>query len=62
MSKETIVTRRQRDGREDGSSAAPLSSGQRWSVARRREVALRLLRGEPPEALSRELSVEAYGF
>ena len=38
----------------------PLGPGQRWSVARKREVALRLLRGEPLEALSRELGVEMY--
>jgi transposase len=38
----------------------PLAPGQRWSLARKREVALRLLRGEPIEALSRELGVEVY--
>jgi hypothetical protein len=38
----------------------PLGPGQRWSVARKREVTLRLLRGEPLEALSRELGVELY--
>jgi len=38
----------------------PLAQGQRWSVARKREVALRLLRGEPAEMLSRELGVEIY--
>ena len=38
----------------------PLAPGQRWSLARKREVALRLLRGEPLEALSRELGVEVY--
>jgi transposase-like protein len=36
----------------------PLAPGQRWSLARKREVALRLLRGEPIGALSRELGVE----
>lgn len=34
--------------------------GQRWSLARKREVTLRLLRGEPIDALSRELGVEVY--
>jgi hypothetical protein len=34
--------------------SAPLLPGQRWSLARKREVALRLLRGEPIDALSRE--------
>ena len=37
-----------------------LLPGQRWSLARKREVALRLLRGEPLDALSRELGVEIY--
>ena len=40
--------------------AGPLAPGQRWSVARKREVILRLLRGESVEALSRELGVEIY--
>jgi transposase len=38
----------------------PLGPGQRWSLTRKREVALRLLRGEPVEALSRELGVEIH--
>lgn len=38
----------------------PLAPGQRWSVARKREVALRLLRGESVDALSRELGVEIH--
>ena len=42
------------------SPAGPLGPGQRWSVARKREVALRLLRGEPVELLSRELGVEIF--
>ncbi len=41
-------------------AAGPLGPGQRWSVARKREVSLRLLRGESAEALSRELGVEIY--
>ena len=40
--------------------AGPLGPRQRWSLARRRDVSLRLLRGESVEALSRELGVEAY--
>ena len=35
----------------------PLALGQRWSVARKLEVVLRLLRGESVELLSRELGV-----
>lgn len=41
-------------------AAEPLGPGQRWSVGRKREVVLRLLRGEPVEALSREVGVEIY--
>ena len=33
------------------SPAGPLGLGQRWTVTRKREVALRLLRGEPVELL-----------
>ena len=42
------------------SPAGPLGLGQRWTVARKREVALRLLRGEPVELLSRQLGVEIF--
>ena len=41
-------------------TVGPLGPGQRWSLTRKREVALRLLRGEPVEALSRELGVEIH--
>lgn len=37
-----------------------LAPGQRWSVGRKREVVLRLLRGEAAESLSRELGVPVY--
>ena len=40
--------------------SGPLASGQRWSVSRKREVVLRLLRGEAAEDLSRELGVPLY--
>jgi hypothetical protein len=43
--------------------ATPLASGkpiQRWSAARKREVVLRLLRGESLEAASREIGVEPF--
>lgn len=43
-----------------GAAVGPLGPGQRWSVARKREVTLRLLRGESLEALSRELGLELY--
>ena len=35
----------------------PLAPGQRWSAARKREVVLRLMRGEAAELLSRELGL-----
>jgi hypothetical protein len=38
----------------------PLAPGQRWSVARKREVVLRLLRGESGELLSRELGLPLF--
>ncbi len=41
-------------------AAGPLAPGQRWSLTRKREVALRLLRGESLEAVSRELGVELH--
>jgi len=40
--------------------SGPLGVGQRWSVGRKRDVVLRLLRGESVDALSRELGVEVY--
>ena len=41
-------------------TAGPLAPGQRWSVARKREVVLRLLRGESTELLSRELGLPMF--
>jgi transposase len=38
----------------------PLGPKERWSVRRKRDVVLRLFRGEPVDALSRELGVEIY--
>jgi transposase len=38
----------------------PLAPGQRWSIARKREVVLRLLRGESGELLSRELGLPIF--
>jgi transposase-like protein len=52
---------RRATGEDPGeATSGPLGPGQRWSVARKREVALRLLRGESLESLSRELGVETY--
>ena len=41
-------------------SVAALEPGQRWSAGRKREVVLRLLRGESVDDLSREIGVEIY--
>ena len=46
--------------RATGESGGALVAGQRWSAGRKREVVLRILRGEPLDALSRELGVEIY--
>ena len=48
---------------EDGSGkngSSPLGPGQRWTASRKREVVLRLLRGESVNAISREIGVEIY--
>ena len=42
---------------QSGAKLAPLAPGQRWSATRKREVVLRLLRGEAAELLSRELGL-----
>jgi transposase-like protein len=42
---------------DDGKVKGPLSPGQRWSVQRKREVVLRILRGESIDAISREVGV-----
>lgn len=48
------------EGPTTGGPIGPLQKGQRWSLRRKRDVALRLLRGESVQALSRELGVEIY--
>ncbi len=40
--------------------AGSLAPGQRWSAGRKREVVLRVLRGDSLDALSREVGVEIY--
>ena len=50
---ESVPTRR-RLGR------GALAPGQRWSASRKRDVVLRLLRGESLAAVSREVGVEIY--
>ena len=50
------------DNEADGAAAGagPLTPGQRWSAGRKRDVVLRLLRGDSLAALSREGGVEIY--
>jgi transposase-like protein len=43
-----------------GGVTGPLAPGQRWSLTRKRDVSLRLLRGESMEAVSRELGIEMH--
>ncbi len=43
-----------------GEVVGALGPGQRWTAARKREVVLRIFRGEPLGLLSRELGVELY--
>ena len=40
--------------------AGPLAPGQRWSLARKRAVVLRLIAGEPVELVSREIGVPVF--
>lgn len=44
----------------EGGSAIPAPHKRRWTAARKAEVVLRLLRGEPIDAVSREIGVETY--
>lgn len=41
-------------------AVGPLAPGQRWSVARKRAVVLRLIVGEPVELVSREIGVPVF--
>ena len=61
-SKRGTPARTQGARRATGVSAGggALASGQRWSAGRKREVVLRMLRGESLDGLSRELGVEIY--
>jgi transposase len=43
-----------------GAAVGPLAPGQRWSAPRKREVVLRLMRGEAAELLSRELGLPLF--
>jgi transposase len=45
---------------QGGAALGRLAPGQRWSAARKREVVLRLMRGEAAELLSRELGLPVF--
>jgi len=45
---------------DTAAGAGSLAPGQRWSAGRKRDVVLRVLRGESLDALSREVGVEIY--
>lgn len=60
MSTERVMTN---DSKKTTPASATLAASQpvlRWSVSRKRDVVLRLLRGEPLDDLSRELGVEIH--
>ena len=56
----TLSTGRAAPSAPGAPKPGPLAPGQRWSVAREREVVLRLLRGESTEMLSRELGLPMF--
>ena len=47
-------------GAKGGAAQGLLAPGQRWSASRKREVVLRLMRGESAELLSRELGLPLF--
>ena len=47
-------------GADGAAVAGGLAPGQRWSASRKRDVVLRLLRGESLDAVSREVGLELY--
>ena len=51
---------RRATGADAATEVGALGPGQRWSAGRKREVVLRLLRGESFNAVSREVGVEIY--
>jgi transposase len=56
----TLPTGRSAPAARGGAAVGPLAPGQRWSAPRKREVVLRLLRGEAAELLSRELGLPVF--
>ena len=58
-SKKGAPPRTQGARRATGEGGGALATGQRWSAGRKREVVLRVLQGEPLDALSREVGPAA---
>lgn len=56
--KKDVVSPGAAEGERSSTGAAP--EVKRWSSNRKKEVVLRLLRGEPVDTLSRELGIEIY--
>jgi transposase len=56
----TLTTGQGAPAARGGIPLGPLAPGQRWSAARKREVVLRLMRGESAELLSRELGLPVF--
>ena len=56
----TLTTGQGTPPAKGAAALAPLGPGQRWSAARKREVVLRLMRGEAAELLSRELGLPLF--
>jgi len=56
--KNNVVSSGAAEGEHSSTGAAP--EVKRWSANRKKEVVLRLMRGEPVDALSRELGIEIY--
>jgi transposase len=59
MEKNVVVSPGAEEGERSSTGAAPEVT-KRWSANRKKEVVLRLMRGEPVDALSRELGIEIY--
>ena len=56
----TLTTGQGTPAAKDGAALGSLAPGQRWSATRKREVVLRLMRGEAAELLSRELGLPLF--
>jgi hypothetical protein len=56
----TLSTGRGAPSAHDVAKPGRLAPGQRWSVSRKREVVLRLMRGEAMEMVSRELGLPIF--